>query len=130
LIDLVLAEHAQLEATQELVAQLQADNEALKLKSEKGKKPLTNSSNSLQPPSRDWKANQPKDRHKREHGPPQGHVKYKRKFVAQPDHIVNLKAEACTNYHADLHAFAGQLVDLNQITELPDPKAEVIEVRQ
>jgi transposase len=130
LIDLVLAEHAQLEATQELVAQLQADNEALKLKLEKGKKPPTNSSNSSQPPSRDWKPNQPKDRHKRKHGPPQGHVKYERKFVAQPDHIVNLKAEACTNCHADLHAVAGQLLDVNQITELPDPKAEVIEVRQ
>jgi len=130
LIDLVLAEHAQLEASQELVGQLQADNEALKLKLEKVRKPPTNSSNSSQPPSLDHKPSQPKDRHKRKHGPPQGHVKYERKFVAQPDHIVNLKAEACTNCHADLHAVAGQLVDVNQITELPDPKAEVIEVRQ
>jgi transposase len=130
LIDLVLAEHAQLEATQELVALLQAEVEVLKLKLEKGKKPPTNSSNSSQPPSLDHKPSQPKDRHKRKHGPPQGHVKYERKFVAQPNHIVNLKAEACANCHADLHAVAGQLVDVNQITELPDPKVEVIEVRQ
>jgi len=130
LIDLVLAEHAQLEASQELVAQLQADVEALKLKLEKGKQPPTNSSNSSQPPSLDHKPSQPKDRRKRKHGPPQGHVKYGRKFVAQPNHIVNLKAEACKNCHADLHAVAGQLVDVNQITELPDPKVEVIEVRQ
>jgi transposase len=123
LIDLVLAQFGQ-------ITKLQAEVEALKLKLEKGKKPPTNSSNSSQPPSRDWKPNQPKDRHKRKHGPPQGHVKYERKFVAEPNHIVNLKAEECTNCHADLHAVAGQLVDVNQITELPDPKAEVIEVRQ
>ena len=130
LIDLVLAEHAQVETLQVLVAQVKADNEALRLKLEKGKKPLTNSSNSSQPPLRDWKPSQPKDRGKRKHGPPQGHIKHERKFVAQPDHIVNLKAEACTNCHADLHAVAGQLLDVNQITELPDPKVEVIEVRQ
>jgi len=137
LIDLVLAEHeqlealrAQLEALQVAFAQLKADYEALRMKLEKGKKPPTNSSNSSQPPSRDHKPSQPKDRRKRRHGPPQGHPKYERKFVAKPDHIVNLKAEMCTNCHADLHAVAGQLVNVNQIAELPDPKAEVIEVRQ
>ena len=123
LIDLILAEHAQLEA-------LRLDYEALKMKLEKSKKPPTNSSNSSQPPSRDHKPSQPKDRRKRKHGPPQGHPKYERQFVTQPDHIVNLKAEACTNCHADLHAVTGQLLNVNQITELPDPKVEVIEVRQ
>ncbi len=63
-------------------------------------------------------------------GRPRGIAKHERKLVAKPDHIVNLKAEACTNCHADLHAVAGHLLDVNQITELPDPKAEVIEVRQ
>jgi transposase len=130
LIDLVLAEHAQLEASQAIIAQLQADNEALKLKLEKGKKPPTNSSNSSQPPSLDHKPSLSKDRRKRKHGPPHGHPKYERKFVANPDHIVTLKAETCTNCHADLHGVAGQLLDVNQITELPDPKVEVIEVRQ
>ena len=130
LVDLVLAEHAQLEALQAVNTQLKADNEALKLKLEKGKKPPTNSSNSSQPPSRDHKPNGPKGRGKRRHGPPQGHAKHERKLVAQPDHIVNLKAEVCTHCHADLHAVAGHLLEVNQITELPDPKAEVIEVRQ
>jgi len=123
LIDLVLAQFGE-------ITKLQADNEALKLKLEKGKKAPTNSSNSSQPPSLDHKPSLSKDRRKRKHGPPHGHPKYERKFVANPDHIVNLKAEACTNCHADLHAVAGQLLDVNQITELPDPKAEVIEVRQ
>ena len=123
LIELVLAQFGQ-------ITKMQADIEALQLKLEKGKKLLTNSGNSSQPPSRDHKPSLPKDRRKRKHGPPQGHPKHERKFVAQPDHIVNLKAEACTNCHADLHAVAGRLLDVNQITELPDPKAEVIEVRQ
>ena len=123
LIDLELAQFGQ-------ITKLQADNEALQLKLEKGRKPPTNSSNSSQPPSLDHKPSQPKDRRKREHGPPQGHPRYERKLVAKPDHIVNLKADVYTNCHADLHAVAGQHLDVNQITELPDPKAEMIEVRQ
>jgi transposase len=130
LINLVLAEHGQLEAMQAAFAQLKADYEALEMKLEKSKKPPTNSSNSSQPPSRDWKPSQPKDRRKHRHGPPQGHAKHERKYVAEADHIVNLKTEECRNCHADLHGVTGQLVNVNQITELPDPKAEVIEVRQ
>jgi transposase len=123
LIELILAEHAQLEA-------LRADYEAMKLKLEKGKKPPTNSGNSSQPPSRDQKVNLPKDRKKRRHGPPAGHVKYERKFVAQPDHVVEVKPQVCAHCQTDLMAASGQLVDVNQITELPEAKAEVIEVRQ
>jgi transposase len=123
LIELVLAEHAQLEA-------LRADYEALKLKLEKGKKPSTNSSNSSQPPSRDQKRNLPSDRRKRKHGPPAGHPKQERKFVANPDHTVNVKVETCSGCHTDLRFSEGVLRDVNQITELPPAKAEVIEVRQ
>src|SRR4030042_1360110 len=78
LVELVLAEHAQLEALQAVNTQLKSDIEALKADNE----------------------------------------------------ALNLKAEVCTNCHADLHAVAGHLLEVNQITELPDPKAEVIEVRQ
>jgi transposase len=123
LIDLILAEHAQLET-------LRADYEALKLKLEKGKKPPTNSGNSSQPPSRDQKVNLPKDRKKRRHGPPAGHVKYERKYVTKPDHVVEVKPQVCANCRTDLIAASSQLVDVNQITELPQAKAEVIEVRQ
>jgi transposase len=110
--------------------QLKTDNEALKLKVEKGKKPPTNSSNSSQPPSQDQKANRPVNRPGRRHGPPFGHVKYERKFVAKPDHLVEAKAELCERCQADLSKESGSLVDVNQITELPEIKAEVIEVRQ
>ena len=109
---------------------MKTDNEALQLKLEKGKKPPTNSSNSSQPPSQDQKANRPVNRPRRRHGPPIGHVKYERKFVAKPDHLVEAKAEVCERCQADLSKESGRLVDVNQITELPEVKAEVIEVRQ
>ena len=114
----------------DLVLEKQAEIEVLKLKLEKGKKPPTNSSNSSQPPSRDQKAKEPPEREKHRHGPPVGHMKYERKFVASPDHIVEVKPQVCERCQADLREESSQLVDVNQITELPEAKAEVIEVRQ
>ena len=110
--------------------ELQAEIEALKLKLEKGKKPPTNSSNSSQPPSRDHKRSLPSDRRKRKHGPPMGHPKQERKFVANPDHIVDVKAKSCLSCHADMSFTEGILLGVNQITELSPAKAEVLEVRQ
>jgi len=123
LIDLVLADHAKMQA-------LQAEVEALRLKMEKNKKPPTNSGNSSQPPSRDQKADLTKKRKKHRHGPPKGHVKYERKMVANPDHVVELKPQVCEGCQTDLAEASGHLADVNQITELPETKAEVIEVRQ
>jgi len=114
----------------DLALELNAEIEALKLKMEKGKKPPTNSGNSSQPPSRDQKADLTKKRKKHRHGPPVGHVKYERKFVAVPDHIVEVKPQVCEDCQTDLRETGGLLADVNQITELPEAKAEVIEVRQ
>ena len=130
LIQLILTVYQQNMALQEANAQLKADNEALRLKLEKGKKPPTNSSNSSQPPSRDHKRSLPSDRNKRKHGPPAGHAKHERKFVASPDHVVAVKADACLSCHSDLRSTAGELREVNQITELPPARGEVIEVRQ
>lgn len=123
LIDLALADNAKLQA-------LQAEVEALKMKLEKGKKPPTNSSNSSQPPSRDQKSNLPEKRKKHRHGPPHGHVQHIRQFVANPDHVVEVRPRVCKDCQGDLSQESGALVNVNQITELPDAKAEVIEVRQ
>ncbi len=114
----------------ELILEKQAEIEALRLKLEKGKKPPTNSSNSSQPPSRDHKRSLPSDRIKRKHGSPAGHPKHERKFVAQPDCIVEVKAKSCLKCHSDLSLVEGVLRDVNQITEIPPSQAEVIEVRQ
>ena len=92
LIDLILKQAEQL-------AKLQADFEALKLKFEQNqKKPPTTSKNSSQPPSKDQKGNQPKGRRKRRHGPPQGHEKHERKFVAQVAHEPGLSTEDPSNH--------------------------------
>jgi transposase len=130
LIAMILTQYHQNVALQEAVAELKADNEALRLKLEKSKKPPTNSSNSSQPPSKDQKRNLPKDRRRRRHGAPVGHAKHERKMVAKADHVVSVKAETCQSCQMDLRDAAGVLRDVNQITELPPVCAEVIEVRQ
>jgi transposase len=123
LIDLVLAQVEQ-------IAKQQAEIEALRLKLEKGKKPATNSGNSSQSPSRDQKGNLPPKRKKHKHGPPAGHQKYERPFVARPNHIVDAKPKICQHCQADVSQASMVLVDVNQVTELPVAKAEVIEIRQ
>lgn len=123
LIKLILAQAQQIEA-------LKAENEALRRKLDKNNKPPTNSSNSSQPPSKDWKGNLPAKRRKRRHGPPMGHEKHEREFIANPDHIVEVKADVCEHCQTDLSQQAHKLMEVNQITELPPAQAEVIEVRQ
>ncbi len=114
----------------QLILVLQDEIEALKLKFGKNQKPPTSSRNSSQPPSRDQKGNLPSERHRRRHGPPLGHEKHVRKFVAQPDQTIVLQTKSCCTCHSDLSNETGQLVDVNQITELPHAPAQVIEVRQ
>ena len=123
LIQLILEQAKQL-------AQLKADYEALKMKFEQNRKPPTSSKNSSQPPSKDQKSNQPKDKRKHRHGPPKGHEKNERQFVAEPDQVVELRAKRCQHCEAELEGQAERLAKVNQITELPEAKAEVIEVRQ
>lgn len=123
LIAIILAQAAQ-------IAAMQKEMEVLRMKLEKLQKPPTTSKNSSQPPSRDQKRGKMVNRPKRKHGPPQGHEKHEREFVAEPDHIVELKAEKCPCCQAELDQETAKLVDVNQIMELPPAKAEVIEVRQ
>jgi len=124
LIQIILAQAAQ-------IAALQKEIEVLRLKLEKKQQNLpTNSKNSSQPPSQDQKPGRMVNRPKRKHGPAKGHEKHERKLVAQPDHVVELKAESCSDCRTDLSTQAAELIDVNQITELPLGKAEVIEVRQ
>jgi transposase len=123
LIELILQQAQQ-------IATLQVEIEVLRTKLEKGKKPPTNSGNSSQPPSRDQKGNLPEKRKKRRHGPPLGHPKYARKFVAQPDHVVEVKPQVCHMCLSDVSQEPVVLVEVNQVTELPAAHAEVIEVRQ
>jgi transposase len=123
LIRLILAQAKMLE-------QVKADYEELKRRLDEKQNPPTTSKNSSQPPSKDQKSNQGKKRHRHKHGPQFGHDKHERTLVAQADHIVHLRSQSCSACEADLSAEEGQLVKVNQITELPPARAQVIEVRQ
>jgi transposase len=130
LINLILTQHEQVSRNTAALQQLQADYEALKTKFEHNQKPPTTSLNSSQPPSRDQKSNQPKDKRKHRHGPPHGHEKHIRPFVTIPDQVVTLQVQSCPTCQTDLSTQPPKLVKVNQITELPEARAQVIEVRQ
>jgi len=130
LVEQILLQSAQFSELQAAFLKLKADHEALKMKFESNQKPPTSSKNSSQPPSKDQKSNQPKGKTRHRHGSPKGHEKHERKLVAQPDEVVDLRVKSCCKCCANLRAEEGHLVKVNQITELPEAKAQVIEVRQ
>lgn len=130
LIELLMKQDEQAQTLQTIVEQLQHENEVLRKKVEQLQKPPTNSRNSSQPPSLDRKGNRPGDKARKRHGPARGHEKHERQFVEHPDHIVELKAQRCAHCQASLEKETGELVAVNQITELPPSPGEVIEVRQ
>ena len=123
LIAIILSQAAQIEV-------MRKEMEVLRLKLEKRQKPPTNSGNSSQPPSQDQKSGKMVNRPKRKHGRADGHEKQERQFVSAPDHVIELKAKKCRGCEADLSLQTGMLIGVNQITELPPAKAEVIEIRQ
>jgi len=130
LIEIILLQHQQIEELMEAFRKLKADYEALLMKFEHNKKPPTNSGNSSQPPSKDQKKNKPKDKRKRHHGPPKGHEKHERELAANPDKIIELHVESCKKCQCKMEHEVEKLVRVNQITELPEVRAQVIEVRQ
>ena len=130
LIEQVLAQGQRLTEIEQLMAKMSVELEKLREAHNRSRKPLPSSKNSSQPPSRDQKANKASERPKRKHGRGSGHDKAERKWVAEPDEVVELKAERCPRCETDLRAAEARLVAVNQITELPEPKAKVIEVRQ
>jgi transposase len=129
-IDIILRQHQQIIELMDAFKQLKADHEALIMKFNNKQKPPTSSKNSSQPPSKDQKSNQPKGKSRHRHGPPKGHEKHEREQVAEPDKVIELRVKSCCKCHSDLNAAEGQLVRVNQITELPEAKVQVIEVRQ
>jgi transposase len=130
LIELVLKQAQRLTEIEQLMVSMSVELEKLRQEQNGPRKPPPSSKNSSQPPSRDQKPNKPKDSPKRKHGRGYGHDKAERPWVAEPDEVVELKAERCPSCQYDLSNEAARMVAVNQITELPEPKAKVIEVRQ
>jgi transposase len=110
-------------AQAELMGQLKAEIEALK-------KPPTNSRNSSQPPSRDWKSNRPARTKDKPRGAQAGHVKAERPLVENPDTVIDVPVTTCANCGANLSAVKPQRTIRRQVTELPEIKPVVIETRQ
>jgi transposase len=126
--------HAELAAlVQELilmVQRLEVENQQLRVEVAKAPPSPPTSHNSAQPPSRDRKRNLPAVRQRKKLGPPFGHERKTRPWVAQPDQIVEARVAWCTHCQADLRGVASQRVVRHQLTEMPPITPLVIETRQ
>ena len=107
----------------ERVRQLEAELEVLK-------KPPTNSRNSSQPPSRDWKAKRPEGASSQKRGAQPGHVKAARPWVDQPTTVVHAPVSVCDQCGADLRHTPAARTIRRQILELPEIQPVILETQQ
>jgi transposase len=105
------------------VRQLEAEVEALK-------KPPTNSRNSSQPPSRDWKVNWPESASTKNRGAQPGHSKAERPLVDHPSMVVHAPVTVCDHCGADLQHLPAARTIRRQIVELPALAAVILETQQ
>jgi len=126
--------HAELVAlVKELIGALrgvEAENHQLKTTVAKEPPPPPTSRNSSQPPSRDVKRNLPANRARKKLGPPFGHTRQMRAWVAEPDRIIEAPVESCGHCQADLRGVEPRTILRHQLTELPPITPVVIETRQ
>ena len=113
------------------VQRLEAENQQLKAEVAKASSssPPT-SHHSSQPPSRDVKRNLAAARKRKKHGPPFGHTRQTRAWVAEPDRSIEVPVESCGHCQADLREVAPRAVLRHQLTELPPSTPVGIETRQ
>jgi transposase len=111
------------------VQRLEVENRELKAELAKAPPPPT-SQTSSQPPSRDVKRNLAANRKRKKHGPPFGHARRLRPWVAQPDRIIEARVESCGHCQADLRGIEPRAVLRHQLTEVPPITPVVIETRQ
>jgi transposase len=109
---------------------LEAKNQQLKAELAKVSPPPPPSRNSSQPPSRDVKRNLATHRKRKKHGPPFGHARQTRAWVAAPDRILEAPVESCSHCQADLRGVEPRAVLRHQLTEIPPFTPVVIETRQ
>jgi transposase len=112
------------------VQRLEAENQQLKAELAKERPSPPTSQNSSQPPSRDVKRNLAAKRKRKKHGPPFGHARQTRAWVAEPDRVVEAPVESCDHCQADLRGVEPRAVVRHQLTELPPITPVVIETRQ
>jgi transposase len=95
------------------------------------KRGRTNSRNSSQPPSRDFKSDAAKKRkrHKKV-GAKEGHEKVERPLVDNPHKVIEVWAESCPKCQVNLIDRVPERTIRRQVTEFPEIKPVVIETRQ
>jgi transposase len=113
-----------------LIGQLVAEIELLRAELDKLKTPPTTSRNSSQPPSRDWKREQPADKRGKKRGAQPGHAKAQRSLVDNPDMVIEARVTECPDCGADLRGVAPQRIVRRQVTEVPELRPVVIETQQ
>lgn len=112
------------------VQRLEAENQQLKAELAKDLPRPPTSQNSSQPPSRDVKRNLAANGKRKKHGPPFGHARQTRAWVAEPDRIIEARVESCGHCQADLRGIEPRAVVRHQLTEVPPITPVVIETRQ
>ena len=91
----------------------------------------TNSRNSSQPPSRDFKPNTSKKRRRHKKvGAKVGHEKAERALVEKPNKVIEVWVDTCEKCQVNLLDQVPVRTIRRQVTELPEIKAVVIETRQ
>jgi transposase len=110
--------------------QLKAENQQLKAELGQASQPPPTSRNSSQPPSRDVKRNLSGGRTRKKHGPPFGHARQTREWVAKPDRIIKAVADIWVHCQADLRGIEPRTILRHQLTELPPITPVGVETRQ
>ena len=91
----------------------------------------TNSHNSSQPPSRDFKSAKAKKRRRHKKvGAKVGHEKAERGLVENPNKVIDVWVDTCENCQVNLLDQVPVRTIRRQVTELPEIKPVVIETRQ
>jgi transposase len=112
------------------VQRLEVENRQLKAELAKERPFPPTSHNSSQPPSRDVKRNLPANRSRKKLGPPFGHERKIRAWVAEPDRIMEASVVWCAHCQADLRGVEPRAVIRHQLTEVPPSTPVVLETRQ
>lgn len=91
----------------------------------------TNSRNSSQPPSQDFKSDMPKKRRRHKKvGAKAGHEKAERPLVEKPNKVIDVWVETCEKCQVNLLDQVPVRTIRRQVIELPEIKPVVIETRQ
>jgi len=98
---------------------------------ERLKQSRTNSRNSSQPPSQDFKSDTPKKRRRHKKvGAKAGHEKAERALVEKPNKVIEVWIDTCEKCQVNLLDQVPVRTIRRQVTELPEIKPVVIETRQ